>query len=368
MGYKLKNKLELAIQFEVGSKFVEFPLANESVLTELCITESTRIAVPTIYLKVNDGDGFFNLCPLLDGNRLTVSMIAEGKVLAKSVFRIFSFTSTFVGTSNSYTIEGYLDCPKYWLSSNCSVYDGNSSFVVSEIARICGLTAETDQTHDSQLWCQGNLTNSQFISYMTKHGFKNNTSYLVSALRTDGTLVYKDVNAIKDADVNVVAYSRRQGYVTATDINIRSNSGLNNATGGYASLMVDSSLVREDQVYKNLTVTNLENILNLNAQVASGIKRDMVYHSLIGADQNSNYWLGTYQNTRYAKLYNVDCAMITDMPTPLSPLRSFKLAVSESGNLNTSNSGLYIVDTKTIIIRGVVYAERINATRKGVNK
>ena len=368
MGYQLKNRLDVAIEYEVSDgQYIELPLAQGTTLTELYMVESTKLSVPTLYVQIEDGLKYFTQYALLDGRRIAVSLSINGQPLVQSRFRIFGFSSNYNGKTTTYKIDGYLDCPLYWFGTSCNCYNGTSSYVISEVARLCGLNAYTDQTHDSQLWAQGNMTYNDFVSYVVKHGYRNNNSYMVRCLWLDKSLLYKDVNSITTPTANVIANSSKDGYFTCTDLNIKANSGLNNASGGYASI-VQTSDITGDNLYNKLTVNKGEAYLNTNQQINSQIKRGVVQYGYISPNMNENYWLGTYQNFRYAKLYNVDCAMIINNPSSLRPLSAFNLVANDTEDtMDTSDSGLYIVDTRTICIKGVTYAERINATRKGVN-
>lgn len=362
MGYQLKNKLTIAIYVEVNGQRLEVPLTSQTTLTEMYLVESTRQSVPTLYLQLEDGDRFFSQCPLLDGQRIYVVVQPYNQQAVQYSFRVYSYSSQFNGLTNTYRIDGYLDCPKFWFGTSCGSYNGSTSSVINQVASQCGIFAECDTTHDSQLWMQNNRTFNDFVRYLTAYGYVNDNSYMVRSLNLNNTLVYRNVNAIVNHACEVVAYSQKEGAVLATDIRVKSNSGLNNAVGGYSSIM------QGEQAYKNLTVDQTERNLALNADINSQIGRGKIGHSYVSFNQYSDYWKAAYQNLRYSKLYSVDCAFLTSQVTPLNPLKAFRLAVPESqGELDVSDSGLYIVDTRTICVRGVTYAERINGTRKGVN-
>lgn len=361
MGYQLKNKLSLSIYVEHNQQLVEIPLTGQTTLTQMYLVESTRQAVPTLYLELQDGDKFFSAYPILDGQRIVVVVQPYESVTRQYVFRVFSFSSNFTGITTQYKIDAYADHVNYWFGTSCEGYNGSTSSVIQTIASKCGLTSEVDATHDSQLWMQSNRTYNDFVSYLSSNGYVNDESYMVRCLRLDSTLVYKNVNQIKQPLCEVVVYTEKQGAVLATDANVKSNSGLNN-------MQNYSAVMQGPDAYTNLSFTPTENNLSINTQINSQVKRGKISYQYVGFNTYTDYWKARYQNNRFAKLYNVDCSFITPSVTDLSPLNAFQLSIPDSeGQLDVSDSGLYIVDTRTICVAGVSYAERINATRKGIN-
>ena len=368
MALLLKQKLQLTLMYEATpGKLVEYPLGDQCHLTELCISESTKLSIPTINLILEDGGKFFSNYPVLDGRLLVVSLMAESVALTQSVFRVYSYKSDFNGKNDTYTISGYFDCPKYWCSSSCQGYVGTSGEVIQQVATLCGLKADTVTTHDSQLWMQGNKTYHDFVKYLTDNGFKANNSYLVSGVTLDGTLIHRDVTKLTSPLYKVVTHGQSNNCYTATDFDTRSNSGVNNITGGYASVMVNDNL-NTITSYKQVTVNNAEPNMSVNSDLVKTIKRNKVYFSDYGVDCNESYWLGRYQNDRLSKVYSVVGEFMFDSPTKLSLLTPFQVAVNDTRDTtNDKESGLYIVDSRTIYIRGITYAERISASRKGFN-
>ena len=368
MGYQLQNRITVVIEYEVETnQFIEVPIDSGTTLTQMYMVESTKIAIPTLFLQLEDGLLFFTKYALLDGRRIKISLLTSGQAIQQCTFRIFSFQSEFNGKVNTYKIDGYLDCPLYWFATSCQTYRGSSSSVLNQIAVRCGLTYTGDVTHDSQLWVQGNRTNCDFVNYVATHGYKSNTSYMVKCVYLQGALAYKDVNAITSSKYTVVVDDTREGCYVATDINIRANSGLNGANGGYASLMNVNDL-SQSASYNSLVTINTERSPNFNTGINQQIKRGIVDFNCLSTDANEHFWAGTYQNFRYSKLYNVECSMMLNTVSELYPLVGVNLSVNEtSKTLDTSDSGLYVVNTRTVCVIGVNYGERITCTRKGVN-
>ena len=368
MGYKLQEKLELVIEFEYEQAYVEFPFdTNQNTLTELSMCESTKFIIPTLYLQLEDGAGFFKQCPLVDGQRVRISLSVKGQVTNSRVFRIYSQSVMFNGISDQAKIDGYLDCPVYRYSSSCQGYNGTTANVIEQVASQCGLQADVIPTSDKQVWMQSNRTYSDFVTYLTCHGYAGANSYLVSGVTLDRILKYRDVNNIKDDPFNLIVHNSRDGYITCTDINVSSNSGLTNGFGGYASTMVN---MLDSVERKDLTVKKNNRTLSINTDLVREIKRSNIHYSLYRADLNPNYWDAEYQNDRYARLYNVTASMIITMPSEIHILSSLNLAIFDQtggDKVNAKDSGLYIADTKTVYIRGTNYAERITATRMGIN-
>lgn len=367
MGYKLQEKLELVVEFEQSGRYVEFPFeSNTNTLTELSMCESTKFIVPTVFLQLQDGCGFFKEYPMIDGQRVRVSLAVQGQVTKSRIFRIYSQSVMFDGVSDTAKIDGYLDCPIYRYTSSCAGYNMTTASAIQQIASQCGFKSDVAQTSDKQIWMQGNRTYSDFVTYLTQHGYAGAYSYMVSGLTLDSVLKYRDVNNINDPPFNMIVHSSRDGYIACTDINVSSNSGLTNGFGGYASTLVD---MRDNVERKDLTVKKNNRVLSVNTDLVRAIKRSNINYSLYRADLSPNYWDATYQNDRYARLYNVTASLMITLPSNVTLLSSINLAIfDQTGEkVNAKDSGSYIVDTRTIYIRGINYAERITATRMGIN-
>lgn len=362
MSYKLRNKLEVSISITQNSNIVDVPLDKYCALSELNITESTKYTVPLLYLELQDASQFFTSNPLSDGQLLTVSILTNGIALQQSKYRVYSFKTRFTGTAVTVQIDAYLDCPKYWFESSFNTYNNNTSSVISEIANKCNLKSDVVVTNDKQLWCQGNMTNSKFCHYLAKHGYKTSSSYMVLALNAKGTLIYRDVNNLKnDGYFSVTQYTQVENSYTATDVQVSSISGLNNCIGGgYGISLLDQE---KNKIHDSLTVSKS---IDYNTEVAKSIKQSIVRFSNIRPDVSSNFWLGTYQNSRFSKLFSAEASLIINSYTQITLLNRINLtALLYDGTPDKINSGEYIVDTRTIIIRGVNYAERITACRLG---
>lgn len=371
MGFNVNNMLEVVIEFETSKDtFTEFPCVEMCTLSELNLTESVKFHVPLLYLQLEDGVNFFGQFPFVDGSRIRVTILINSKAFQRVEFRMFNHVRTLTTMGHSVKIDAYLNCPKYWFGSSCASYRGSSSQVMKQIASLCKFESEVDSTQDAQLWMQGNLTYAEFVKYLTQRGFAGKGSYMMSGLTLSQTLLYKNVNKLKDSGIMVATYSQSSDFFNATDFNITSNSGLNNGSGGgYASLLrMQTTAEGTDKTYKNLDVTKKESNINIATDLISEVERSKVVFSYFNVDQSNNLWEGVYQNDRYSRLYSINCNMIINSPSPLTLLTPYSLsAYDANGVIDTKNSGTYIVDTRCIIIRGNKYGERISACRMGVN-
>lgn len=370
MGFYVENRLIVVVEIEVGDDvFVEFPNFPGNALNEINLTESTKFTVPTLFLSLEDTIGFFDKYPLLDGQRIRISLSLADSAQKSYTFRIFSHRDTFSGNSTSVAIDGYLDCPTYWFTSSCAGVRGSTSEVISKIAERCGMTSAVSTTQDSQLWMQGNMTNAEFVQYLTKRGFSGTHSYMVSCVYLESMLVYRDVNNLPDSGYRVSLHTLSEGYYYASDYSITSNSGLNNGLGGYASMMREQrATVENEKTINELNVKTSNSFLNLDQSLARTIGRSQVFFSCLNPDVNQNLWQGLYQNNRYSKLFTVNCNLVIVSPTDLRPLCPFQLSsLTPNGDIDSIKSGTYITDTRSIVIRGSRYVERITATRLGYN-
>lgn len=371
MGFNVNNMLEVVIEFETAKdEFTEFPCIELCTLTELNLTESVKFHVPLLYLQLEDGIDFFNKFSFTDGCRIRVTILINSKTFQQVEFRIFNHNTTLTTVGRTVTIDAYLNCPKYWFTSACTAYRGSTSQVMKQIATLCDFGSDCDSTQDSQLWMQGNMTYSDFVRYLTQRGFAGKGSYMMSGLTLSKSLIYKNVNKLPDSGIKVATFNQSEGFFLATDFSITSNSGLNNGGGGgYASLLrMQTMSSAKDTTYNKLDVKKKESNVNIDTTVVEEVKRSKTMFSHFNPDQSLNFWEGVYQNDRYARLYTVNCNMIINSPTPLTLLTPYTLsAYNANGVIDTKNSGVYIVDTRCIVIRGNKYAERISACRMGVN-
>ena len=370
MAFNINNQLEVVIEFETSKEvFTEFPCTDVCTLSELNMTESVKFHVPLLYLQLEDGIEFFSHFPFTDGCRIRITILINSQPFQRAEFRVFNHISTLTAVGKTFKIDAYLNCPKYWFGSDCVGYRGSTSQVIQQIALLNKFQTDCDTTQDSQLWMQGNMSYADFVRYLTQHGFAGVGSYMMSGLSLTQTLVYRNVNKLTEANIKVATYADSPGFFKATDINISSNSGLNNGGGGgYASLLREQKTNAKDATFNSLDVKLKEQNINIDTNLVSEVKRSKVQFSYFNPDQSPNLWQGVYQNDRYSRLYTINCNMIIDSPTPLTLLTPYSLsAYMPGGGVDTKNSGVYIVDTRCIIVRGNKYAERISSCRMGVN-
>ena len=370
------NPYSLAGVYRVSLYFsgTEFPFSKESHLGILHMAESSKLEIPMIRLQITDGIKFFKKNPslLVEGCQLRVSLVARDVADAEYTFRVNSIKNTPCATGDVIDIDGYLDCPKFWVeTTNLTYANKTSNDVLAEVAGYAGLKYEGTVTADSQTWHGSKKRVHAFCSNVANHGYASQTSCMKLAVCLDGTMRYKDV-AMLDTGSPVAKFiigDIKQGYLTVVSHAPKNSGGSANRKAGYRQTHTEYSVYRAD-LYRNHTNLmadiNEGGEFNMNSDVRGAVTSGAHIVSPIDyGNVHDDYHRASYQNKRGTALFNVGLDILTNMPAISKPkVRVFDtVSVTAPAALSEQN-GLYVVVSHTIAITSGQHHEKFELTRR----
>jgi len=368
MSYLVNDRLEVSVYVAD----IEYPLQAINLLNWLHIATTVRIGLPTLGMQIKDVQHVFDKIGLLDGTPIRVVIKALGKDSKTYVFRKFNHKRVLTGDAYTWTIFGYWDAPLYWAASSVEALEGTADNVLQQIASTCGLKYDGTPTNDSQIWVPRNRTYRAWAKDIADHAWVNDTSCMILGIDLDGTLRFKDVNNLPDAQIKIIGYTYASDALTATDLEVNAASGLNNVLSGYQNMRVSQSQITDDThtVIKDLAFTPDVKTPHYNDALKQTLNRGAVRFSPIDAGNvHDNYEKASYQNLRYRNLlsFGLDALMVDATDVPLIARVNLGLQVEGSAQ-DTSNSGNYTTTGHAIYVQGANYSEKIGMCRHGTNE
>jgi hypothetical protein len=203
---------------------------------------------------------------------------------------------------------------------------------------------------------------------------------MVLAVDSTGRLRYKDVNRdLRNAPMVTLSLLRPGSLANdqnhlIQDFSTKIGAGLYNSTGGYSHARYVQavaqpndglSLIDGDIDTTSPLVKDSDTMLR-NAAVVSYIEASVVSFSPIDFKQvGDNYERGRWQNARFNLLNCVTGEFLFSYPTTWEPIDYFKYLAPDNLS-DTTYNGMYTVASKTILISGGNYYEKVQALRTGL--
>lgn len=373
MSLKIQDTLEVTLYFND----VEYPLETSN-LNMLKIFESTKTTLPTCYLSISDGINFLLGTGLSDGTVITIIIKAKGTLLYKMAFLLYSYEQFWSGNCYTYEIDGYLCKPKFWLGTQEFPYTGSSSEIIKQIANVCSLTFDGDNSSDNRSYCCLSRRYRDAVKDIAETAWGGNNCCYKVGVTLNGVLKFKNVMALNKADAildsNSLPHNKKtdDGEIPVypvTDFRVTSNGGLYNASGVYsASVQAQSVAQPVEQVDKMTVNTGCRNP-NVNTSVSKSMGKGMNIFSPICTTETGNLnSKAKYYNKRLSNMFSVEGKFICQYPTFLTLFSVVNfVAISPLDNVSVPISGQYIVCSRTIQIQNSNYCEVIIGTRMGTN-
>jgi hypothetical protein len=349
----------------------EFPLDRVNSFETLHISCSARLFIPMMNLRIRDAARWLSKTQdLVDGVPIIITYENQG-VRRTHRFRLHNFTDVQDSTGISYSIDGYLDNPLWWLASDVQIIKGTSNEVIARIAEKCKLDYRGTKTTDSQLWAQKNKKYHEFAKTVTRHGYVDNESCMVLAYDLDDKLFYTNVSVKKEAVAKFFTARFDQNAYTVTDVQNKNRSGIMNNISGYAEGVRNQSLfnLNQSSLKDKVDAVKLSQKLMLHSDLYNLVNQSRVFFRPIDAGNvHSNYDAAAYQNKRIANLYAFNVEVTIAEPTKDVRLLDFVdfEAKTQDGQV-AAMSGRYIVTSRVIYIQGINYNEKFELTRQGLN-
>lgn len=367
-GYLVSGQIEVSVFIND----TEYPLGAINLLQALHICTTVRASVPLLSMRITDVQHLMERIGLQDGVPIRVVIKAQNKDSKTYNFRAFSHKKEQAGSSFVYQIYGVWDSPMYWTSTTAAGLEGTSNDVLQQIAQKCGLKYSGVSTGDSQVWLPQNKLYRMWAKDIAAAGYVNDMSCMALGLDLDNTLVYRNINKLDAATKTIVAYQYKKDAFTATDFELTTESGFNNAITGYQNMRYAQSSVADEiqQQIKSLTFKADVKAPLYNTELRDKVGRGAVRFGPIDCGNvHQNYEKAKYQNIRYANLFNLGIRAMVTTPTNIQLLEAINFSVQkENTDIDTANSGIYTVTGHSIYVEAATYAEQFGLARHGINE
>lgn len=365
MTFKINDAVTAAV-FINGKELL---LDNGNYLQLMHIRAGALDAVPTLRFDFVDG---LNLVPTLglnDGSQLEIHINSISKYVRK--FRVYSWRRGPMGDGFAYSVNAYWDAPQYFMGSTNTAIRDSSYSALNKIATKCGLQFSTlnNKTSDAMLWIPGNKTYAMFARDIARYGFLDDTSHMVLAIDSQGTMRYRDINKNAKPSLYVGPLPPDSGsnFIFSTDFAPITASGSNNFIGGYMHERYPQSAIGSRPVITKLVLDSDSRLPLINSKVRTAIERSGISYSPIDfGNLHDNYDKAKVQNTRYNLLNSMKGEFLFPIMTAFETADNFNY-VSPSALHNNQYDGEYTVVTKIIFISGSDYNEKIVAVKNGLN-
>jgi len=375
MAMILQGRLTLDVQFDGKS----FPFSEFQELVYLHMVESLYQSVPSLSVCVKDNSRWLARNNVLsDGTKIVVTVSAgSDEKSRKSVFtfRKGAHKEDRRTGETMYTIDGWLDVPKYMAYAARKPVKGTSSSVLSKIASDSGMAYVGDGSNDTQTWYPMGRPLNVFASAVAKHGWSSNTSCMAMNVSLDKALVYRDVTAMSDpVAVLGLLDTNTEGVLPVTAFDPDTASGASNWQSGYGNVHVDQGLTdaaAQHTLHTNIgTQVNEQGSLQVNSQLRPAQARVTAGAPRVGNGHDA-YARAEYQNRRVGALFSVSADAVVPLLTDLRCLDTVLVRTDapdavESTAMRTY-SGLYRVIRRVVWITPGFLVEKLRLARRTLN-
>jgi hypothetical protein len=347
----------------------ELILDHGNFLKVLHIRASALDALPSLHFEFVDVLKLVPSLGLNDGAQIEVQIISNVKIVRN--FRVHTWSQSPTGDGFSYSVDAYWDAPKYLMGTTQAGVKGASSEVLKTIANTCGLgiSASNQSTADQMVWLPANKTYSAFARDIARHGYRSDTSHMVLAVDSHGTMRYWDVNS-NEAPTVTLGFLQPPGaekFMLITDFTPVVESGVNNLIGGYKHSRYVQDVTTKTTIYDTIKLDSDAKIPTVNFDVRTAIGDSFNTHSPIGFGNVHPYYEQAWvQNIRYNLLNAAQGQFLFNQITNWEPLDNFNYVAPAELN-NDQHNGEHTVVTKIVFIAGADYAEKLIAVRNGIN-
>lgn len=360
---------------------------SPGLIERITMTEGGGALSPAIELILNDyANSLSKELALTDGNEL---LITVGKTVSdintqSRKYRVFGIRTLPTPMGPRMQVIGIYDAPGYLTGSMRESFRGTTGDVIKTIASRCGLsyygpeTFNGAKTNDNQVWLNVAKSRAMFVQQTSRHGYIDDHSAMMCVLTSLGQLRYLNLNDVietpkekikrmfahntfKSDDPKLVTYPVREART-------RSSAGLMNTWQNYGSTRVEHSLDGEKISHTKVDVQTSADYLPINNVVKKQVARSRLeYSPLDCGNTHDNFTRAQYQNLKLLALFSEHVSILTYDVTDLQPLDVviYRQANSDP-KVPVSNSDIYLVVAKSIVVKSANYAERIELVRHNI--
>jgi hypothetical protein len=217
-----------------------------------------------------------------------------------------------------------------------------------------------------------------FVQQLTRNAYLDPHSAMFCTLTSLGQLRYMNMNdVIATPKEKIKRWFTHNTYVheDASIVNYlvreaktRSSAGLINTWQNYGSTRVEHSLGGEQLAHDKVQVKTNAEYLPINKDVKSSVQRSRLeYSPLDCGNTHKNFVKAQYQNLKMLGLFSEHVSILCYDVTDIQPL---DVVVYRQANADpktpVSNSDVYVVIGKTVMVKSATYVERLELVRHNI--
>lgn len=363
---------------------------SPNLVERITMTEGMGALSPAIELILHDQAGSLTKgLALTDGNELliTVGKTPNDVNTQSRQFRVFGIRQMPTASGPRMQVIGIYDAPGFLTGSVRESFKGTTGDVLRLVAEKCKLEYHGPEefngrkTDDNQVWMNIAKSRAMFVQQTTRHGYMDQHSVMFAVLTSLGHLRYLNLNDVIETPQekikrmfvhNTYEDAEKQGIITYTvaQAKTRSSAGLMNTWQNYGSTRIEHKLDGEQASHDKVEVKTSANYLAINDTVKRTVERSRIeYSPLDCGNTHKNFNKALYQNVKMLGLFTEHVSVLTFDVTDLQPLDMVMYRQADADpKVAVSNSDIYMVIGKTIVVKSGHYAERIELVRHNITE
>ena len=352
---------------------------SSNLIENIMIMEGFGMGLPSMKLSLKDENETLSRdLNLKEGTAIKLRVGKSAADAPEYSFRVFGWKRPNTSQGKILHIVCIMNRPKFGAGSFCEAFEGNSSNVMQQVAELSNLLYEgpAETPVDTQQWINLNTTRLSFTEDVAMRAFTNPQSCMSRIVRTDGTLVYKDLMKLLQEPPKFKLCHNSQGTSGGKRVDVRevkdsSSSGLFTHFVNDGHKLFTHHFDGDDKSIESLDINANGAGVPVNTDVIAEIKERGARVSYSGFDfgtgpdegfnVHENYEQAYYQNVRLLSLFSERLIMIADTSTEIKTFTSVDFEVGSNAKGQTAPNdvaGRYIVGGKTIVIKnGNKYSE-----------
>lgn len=364
------------INLSLTANGMQIPVGPDTVKS-LAIIQNAHNSLPVVQGVIHDVYGMhakYNV--FADGAPLIVD-IGPGQNNSKpTTFRRFNTPDVKNGNGgDTVTFSGQFDAPAMRNLHTKAMSQMSSSDAIKNVLGSIGLKFEGDPTSDIMTWLPNNRPVGQWLRHVADHGYASAQSamHLAMGSRGDGlwTMLYKDM--VKQAQASPVMRLVSQGFEKGSDITIlksnwRSHSGTLNNAGGYSGQTSQVNNTGVQQLFSQVASGKSMAMLDMSSAVKAIIQQLPIHFlPLDVGNTHQNFAQAKHQNARLKQTFTSFLEILTNNYTNLRIMDPVQATIMQGTNMNQTQSGNYVVHSRTQFASGTFYREKIVLASQGTN-
>ena len=343
------------------------------------IYEAINNPIPCCKLQLSVPIDWIDTRSIVDGTQIVFTVYCEQYNIDEVyVFRLYNITKMEIEQNfASIQIDGIFDFHDGYRDAN--QYNGyyTTAEVVNNIAMDTGVESDIDNTSDKQLWVAGENNVYQFLTYLSRYGWVDETSALFWCFDRHGILLYKNLTKLfRTRQKKVWTFiqslkpdpSKKEfGYSNVTAAILAGTNNLRNEGYGGEDFYFDTQEYAW-KAFASRKVVAESNLINISKDLSQGLS-DAWYPFDIG-NFHKNYYTAFKQNRRILSTYSSYVTVESQFfqPYRLGQIVSFNYSDSNDiGNRLTALSGMFIIDAIHISITTDAISSTAELVMQGLN-